>query len=720
MTPGTRIIVAIATTLIFALSGGVTLGFFAFAVALCLVSTLHLLTAIPTLSWGLPQSYVCWVFPVACLVSSLSLNRCEFSLIKGLKSDSQDLLILIFGSLLILRWKVFGFAHVLGVLKAEDNGRWIMAASNLSSYSGATIRPDSSAGGGYLLDYLIGVVRFITVGGSARANSDPATSYLVIMNCYYIVLLIAFVAIGCFASTSLRKFGLRKNYIIAPLGTLFLLAPTMFRIFINYGHLSLLVAILFFWLTCLLLLSMSEGLASSFLRSCLVGLVALGIMGGWWPAIPLTIVVLVSLLLCHAHSSIFTRFRLIKFILGLLFILILLLLLLTGDKAISNFRAFYTASGGAITFDESNLALCFIGLATFIYLFSKITTKKFIDNLTVIPFIASGFYAIFLLLSSQFVGPNFFAGYSANKVLAFFIIVSLPLLLISGIAIIQQSLNFHGAVLSIFFIYLVTSIGFGSNWNFPRPIAEPIWAQTLIDVVRNYPGSPIVCVTSQEELRMEAYVCSRHASSISNRNTTDNFLHGRNFEYIWRTLIVTPRSLVDRESFPISEEFRLFQDDPNYKVPVAILLNSEFGIMQADSWWMENLPWEKFLIIQAETGKQIDLRRDKLLFSTDDALKVEQSGTAKGFIDKITVSKGVVTISGWADFGQEVPHLIIRNAQSEDVLNSRLYIRPDIANPTVRGFEFSYAVGTVQNSGYCPILAQKSDFLSFVSSDPRC
>ena len=55
MTPGTRIIVAIAATLIFALSGGVTLGFLAFAAALCLVSTLHLLTAIPTLSWGLPQ-----------------------------------------------------------------------------------------------------------------------------------------------------------------------------------------------------------------------------------------------------------------------------------------------------------------------------------------------------------------------------------------------------------------------------------------------------------------------------------------------------------------------------------------------------------------------------------------------------------------------------------------------------------------------------------------
>jgi len=715
-----KILAAVFLTLIFSVSGGVILGFISLALGLCMIATLHLFLTFPTGMWGLSQPVVFVAFSLASLIVACSLNRLNRYRTKDLNSTPQDILILSLVALLMFRWRVSGLANVLGVLKAEDNGRWIMAASQFSSYGGLGVRPDSSAGGGYLLDYFISVVRFVTVGGSTKLDSDPATSYLVIANCYYIVILVLFVVISGFASDFLKNFGIKKYSLIAPLGLLFFLSQQVFRLFVNYGHLSFLVAISFFWITSYLLLIASVEIRPSNKIVALAGVASLGIMGGWWPLILITFSILMFLLLSHLVQSNLTVPVVLKFFSICFLISLLLLPLMSGNKYFSNARSFYAASGGTVKFNEVHVLLCFLGLACFIHFLSEVLHDKQRINQMVLPFGTLGIFAIFLLLSSQFVGPNFSAGYSAFKVFSFFVIVTLPLLLVTGILVILKLFRTNGIALSLLFIYVLTSISFNSEQNFPRPIAEPIWAQTLINVVRSYPGSPIVCGTSQEASRLEAYNCSRHASSISYRNVKENSKHGRNFEYIWRTMIVSSRSESQSKDFPIEQEFFQFQQDMNSKTPVVIFLDDSFAFIQSDAWWMSKLPWDRFEILEAETGNLLQGATGALKITPYDSKTVQAVGIGPGFIDKIVLTDDVVRIYGWADFGDGPPEVLVRNLEKGQKIDSQLFVRPDISNPLVRGFEISYRVASPVKNGYCPVLVRGTSYLALTGSDPKC
>ena len=696
------------------------LGFISLASALCLLATIHLFLALPTDMWEISQFWVFFFFSLFSLIIARYLYRFNYLRTKDVVSNAQDFLILSLGALLMLRWRVSGLANIVGVLKAEDNSRWITAAAKLSSYSDFGVQPDSSAGGGYLLDYVISVVRFLTVGGNAKIDSDPATSYLVVVNCYYIAILITFVVVAGFAALFISKFGLKRYSLVAPLGVVFLLSQTMFRIFINYGHLSFLVAIAFFWMTSYLLLVNSSEVHSSRKISYLAGLVSLGIMGGWWPLIPITIVILFCLLVNHLLQSNLTPSVFLTFFSGVVVIPLLLVLLLRGDKSLSKLRSFYSANGGAVKYNDLHLLLCFLGLACFVYFLSEVIPNKMKLNLLLAPFSALGIYAIFLLLSSQFVGPNFFAGYSAFKVLSFFVIVTVPLLLVTGVTMIQRIFKTNGLALAVFFMYLLSSLFFNSEQNFPRPIAKPFWAQTLIDVVRNFPGSPIVCSTSREDARLEAYVCSRQASSISAYQNTGDNLHGRAFEYIWRTMVVSPRSIANQESFPIDKEFKLYQRDLNSKVPIVISLDKSFAFMQADAWWMSKLPWDRFEIFDAETGNLLQGATGTLKTVPYDSGTANVVGVGPGFIDKIVLTDDMVRIYGWADFGDKPPEVMVRNLKKGQRIESQLFVRADISNPLVRGFEISYKVGSAAKNGYCPVLVRGADHLALTSSDSKC
>jgi hypothetical protein len=605
------------------------------------------------------------------------------------------------------------------VLKAEDNSRWIMAATQLSPYSDGSVRPGSSAGGGYLLDYLIGIIRFVTVGGNSKANSDPATAYLVVVNIYYVVLLVSFVLIAAYAFYFLREFVSKQNSYLASAGVVFLLFPTLSIVFVNYGHLSLLVAILFFWATCFLLLLETTNTNKNTRLSLASALISLGIMGGWWPAIPITVSILLFTLFRVSGQLKYASVRWTKYLLplGLVF---LLYFPLKGIRPLSNMRVFYSATGGVIPFTNLNSLLCVLGLAFVTYVLTNYSSNSLTVHPMVFPFVISGLYAFFLIFSSEFVGPNFTAAYSAQKVLAFFVIGTSPLIIVSIMAFLSKNLHVKSGVFGVLLTYLFSMICFGSHWNFPQKISQPIWSQTLIDIVRKYPGSPIVCASSQEALRGDAYICTRHAESVSYRNLSDNSLHGRYFQYIWRTMVVAPRSSSDQAGFPIKEEYDLFQKDSNAKVPIVISLDPSFAFMQADTWWMNTLPWDQFLIFEAETGKLLQGATQKLTVQAYDPRKIKLAGVGPGFIDKIDLGDGSVRIYGWADFGEEQPELILRNTRDIRDIETQLFVRSDISNPTVRGFEISYKIANQVKNGYCPLLVLGKKHWALTSSDPEC
>ena len=360
MTGFTRVCLILSLAVVFEISGGTVLGLISLMLALCFVSTLHLVLSLPFGMWGISQSHLMLVFSISSLASSFLIRRTAKQCKSSFESNLLALVTLSSVSLLLFRWRVSGLAHVLGVLKAEDNGRWVMAATQLSSYSDGSVRPNSSAGGGYLLDYLIGVFRYITVGGAS--NSDPATAYLVIVNIYYAVLLVSFVLIAAYAFFFLRTIVSKRYSYLASAGVVFLLFPTLSIVFVNYGHLSLLVAILFFWGTCFLLLLETTDTKGNTQIACVSALVSLGIMGGWWPAIPITVSILIFTLFRISKQLKYVRARWTKYLWPLALVL-LLYFPLKGIRPLSNIRVFYGATGGVIPFSNLNSLLCVLAIA---------------------------------------------------------------------------------------------------------------------------------------------------------------------------------------------------------------------------------------------------------------------------------------------------------------------------------------------------------------------
>jgi hypothetical protein len=168
-------------------------------------------------------------------------------------------------------------------------------------------------------------------------------------------------------------------------------------------------------------------------------------------------------------------------------------------------------------------------------------------------------------------------------------------------------------------------------------------------------------------------------------------------------MIVSNRSESQSKDFPIEQEFLKFQQDMNSKMPVVIFLDDSFAFIQSDAWWMSKLPWDRFEIFEAETGNLLQGATGALKITSYDSKAVEAVGIGPGFIDKIVLTDDVVRIYGWADFGYGPPEVLVRNLEKGQKIDSQLFVRADISNPLVRGFEISYKVASPVKNGYCPV-----------------
>jgi hypothetical protein len=99
---------------------------------------------------------------------------------------------------------------------------------------------------------------------------------------------------------------------------------------------------------------------------------------------------------------------------------------------------------------------------------------------------------------------------------------------------------------------------------------------------------------------------------------------------------------------------------------------------------------------------------------------MKEVGVGPGFIERIELTDADVKISGWADFGDKPPEMMVRNLKKGQVIGSQLFVRPDISNPLVRGFEISYKIANPVKNGYCPVLVLGTKHLALSSSDSEC
>ena len=106
MTGFARVCLVLALTVVFEISGGTVLGLISLMVALCFVSTLHLVLSLPFGMWGISQPVLFLVFSISSLASSFLIKRTAKQSNSSFESNLLALVTLSSVALLLFRWRV--------------------------------------------------------------------------------------------------------------------------------------------------------------------------------------------------------------------------------------------------------------------------------------------------------------------------------------------------------------------------------------------------------------------------------------------------------------------------------------------------------------------------------------------------------------------------------------------------------------------------------------
>ena len=481
--------------------------------------------------------------------------------------------------LLTVRWPQTKSIDYLGLLTFEDNAAWVGMGSELlrsdpePSYTGPAVS---------LLRSAMSMVRLTHSGG--RGSTLPGDSYVLVGLTYLFFIFLAATVAGSAIARLIPNASKAVRIVLSIGGSAF--TYVMLDLPLSTGHLTFIGSLMFVWaLFCLPQgLDATRGTVALPMTILLIGAASI-----WWPIAPAG----VSLLILTAASR--PRFRRIwrrwpiavssrmrpAFRLGvvLLATLAMTLVIVSAIRFLPmSFRDFMNAKGGLQPLPQNLLLLGSAGILTlFIWRMNDRVEEGWIAVIVVL-----ATYALGLSLVAQFVGPDYAINYAPAKLLLFFGIVLAPFMFITPAYLLRNQSEHAWALLTA--VALVVQGSFISNWslNSPRLTPPPTWGTALLDAA-NHGNSIVVCLTSVEERRIDAYVCSRHAASLSEIDP--------DAAAAWRHLVLFPESESAAGQQRVDVIAAELKQQVRRRVEFVILsIDEEFRVADVDEWWFSQLP----------------------------------------------------------------------------------------------------------------------------------
>jgi hypothetical protein len=510
---------------------------------------------------------------VAALFASLILcSRVRFPTQRILDCEVPAL----FTSLvLVARWPQRSPVEFLGLLKFEDNAAWVGMASQ---YVAPTVEPHSFGFAAVGLRPVIGLVTFLQ---SEFVNElRISESYVLVGKTYQLLIFLAAAFAGCMIARLVPDARRHVRAMLSSAGCA--LAYVFLGLPLSTGHLTFIGALLFLWALISLPQERSNATSASFrLRLLLL----MGAVGMWWPVGPL----LPLIALPHFTRPLLQRMsnrrkmRAIG-ILPYIGLFLIFLAAIGGTIAVirampMNPREFFTVKGGVQPLPQFLLPL---GLLGWVALFQWRNLGAKIETWFTDLSILIG-YSLLLVMTAQFVGPDYAINYSPAKLLLLVAILLCPLMLALPAYVLRQN---ESSMSTVAIALMIVSQGwFIGSWsvNNPRMVDPPSWARSMLRIV-DTGETTVLCQTAVAEQRLSAYECSRHASALT------NLRYEASADWGQMILYPGPQS-VEREHRVKSIQETLSMQGGSGRRVILLSIDSSINIAEEDLWWMADLPW---------------------------------------------------------------------------------------------------------------------------------
>lgn len=529
--------------------------------------------------------------------------------------DSVTAIVLVASAHLFHKLTNLESVKLFGMLLPEDNASWIHASSGF-------VRFDASAG--YVTSLQYGTSAFTTNLLSVlsvptkfvSSETGPILSLATTANAYAFLL----IALVCLSSSVCREiFHIQTEShafrsVISNGKFVFIgifSAISVGKVFINSGHLSLILAVVVFWAVIFQFRNSSgstdpaSGTSKLWhLNLTILSALTIGIV--WFPLIPiafLTIVFIVIKLIVVDKVSKFRRSKqpqIVFFVGNLLLFAAIILAALTQLQIPTGYSVsslVNVGSGGTLAPSVIGLSIALIG-----FLIAVDSEGK---NL-----ILSIYFSLFPLgllaywVMSMSANPST-PGYSVEKFSLLITLVGLPLFLGFVFSFVEKIPNFgvSSIMTPLLLAFSLATATWGIN-SFPRlaMIDKSSWTINYLSSLLNQsefnPSAQLLCLSGDPGSDMTAYTCSRFGSALQFKEYSNNNLARR-----WRSQIletnIDPYNFAEGTiDFDVVANINAYIGNGGRLI--VVLSPGPFWQIEKRSErpWMQELPWTQIYVIQ--------------------------------------------------------------------------------------------------------------------------
>jgi len=553
------------------------------------------------------------VFVATILISAISRFR-ESKNVSRLptKKTYHDFALLIpFAALtyLMRRWMAPSTPQaVFNLFGSEDNSAWISVARGFAngqiSAEGITHPTAKSPA----IGPFTGLVSYISNFGTNSFNDRPHVLALeTIRNCFAILIMSAALVAGAVANNLLQLRPSNKFNFIWIVVPFALIAEAMIftSLFVEHGFLSYMCAIVF------ALMVFQWSTSSRFLEeqmnhhNAFVGvLLALGVSSSWWGAAPVGALMVVFILGAYWKSSKGQTWVRLFFASTLLLTALIILNQLRNLIVGNSIPSWVFAATGTVPqlTPLAIIALLLTVLATMETKALKIhADEKRKLSISEFLLITITIYAMSIWATS--VIRTGMENYAAYKI----IYILLPLLVPFAFVIaarFKSNAGTGGELLKLSTVFFIIAL-LSSGWIYlrgPQLFDSSAYRGHIVKALDDDPNAIVLCLHSNDESRIQAYVCSRFAQALSRSESV--------FTNSWLNAVVYPDRTPNGIMVPEEQtsggraviELKKLLEGGNREVSIVVFPDSQFDPATYewgdDFWWLKNIPWSQVTIVR--------------------------------------------------------------------------------------------------------------------------
>lgn len=528
--------------------------------------------------------------------------------------DSIAAIVLIASAQLFHKLTNLESIKLFSMLLPEDNAAWIHASSgfvrfNASAGFVSSMQYGSSAFTSNLFSFFSIPTRFLSSeNGAILSIANVANTYVFLL-----------IALAYMSSATCRNIFHRRNqknvfqqtfangkYLL--IGILSIIGVG--KIFINAGHLSLILSLVIFWIVCyeyrisfdsILQVSSTSRVWGSNLA--LLSAFSVGIV--WFPLIPvsvITIVCIVLVVISKNWRSILpfrSDDRKATVVCNLILFVLITIAAVTQLRIPTGYSisSLINAAGGTYAPTAISLSIALIG-----FIIAIEYARKNVVLSTFISLFPLGLLAYWIIsMSENPISP----GYSVEKFSLLVTLIGVSFTIGFSFSYLETiSKNVLSSVVSpVLLCFAIAHISWGIN-SFPRAAMtdKDNWTinylNTLLAQSATNPDAQLLCLGGKAESDMSAYLCSRFGSALQFREFSNNNLARR-----WRSQVLDAN--VDPANFPKGTvDFEIPSNITNFvnnggKLIVILTPGPFWQIEQRlERPWMQALPWQSIQVVQ--------------------------------------------------------------------------------------------------------------------------